>query len=456
MKTSHVTFFRKGRNWLLAACLLTTLPAASLRGDTAASLRGETAADLSLEQAVHLALERNERALAADEQWRAAQGRAAQARAYFFPAVTFSGSLTRRPNAVERQIDDQVITIQSQNALSGNAMLNWILFNPAVIPNYRQAQFAEKAQRFSSAETRRRLSFEVAAAFLATLTIDQVHEAAGRRLDYARKTLDAARARYAAGLVSVNDVTRTELEFATAEMGATQAQGEMQTAYLQLGYLLDAAIDGKLARPELLLAQAELPAVGSDTLLPGAQKLRLDLRALSWQARAQRALALEPSLQWLPSLNLTYQYRYTNEAGLTGRTTTWSAGLAMSWTLFDGFGRHGAYKEAKALAHIADLNLRSASRQVDFEVRDGLVSLASQQASLKMALVALDAANKNASEIAELYRQGLSNALQVADANVSLFEAEVEVARQRNGLALALLNLRAAQGLDPFGKEPSL
>ena len=88
-------------------------------------------------------------------------------------------------------------------------------------------------------------------------------------------------------------------------------------------------------------------------------------------------------------------------------------------------------------------------------MRDGLVSLSSQQASLKMALVALDAAHKNAAEIAELYRQGLSNALQVADANVRLFEAEVEVARQRNGLALALLNLRAAQGLDPFGKEPT-
>jgi outer membrane protein TolC len=280
--------------------------------------------------------------------------------------------------------------------------------------------------------------------------------AAGRRLDYAGKTLEAARARYAAGLVSVNDVTRAELEYATAEMGSTQTQGEVQTAYLQLGYLLDATIDGKLALPELLLAQAELPASGAGELLPGAQERRLDLRALSWQARARRALVIEPSLEWLPSLSLAGQYRYTNEAGLTGKTTTWSAGLVMSWALFDGFGRNGRYKEAKARAQIADLDLRGAERQLDLEVRGGLVSLASQQASLKMALVALDAASKNASEIAELYRQGLSNALQVADANVSLFEAEVEVARQRNGLALALLNLRAAQGLDPFGKEPSL
>ncbi len=414
------------------------------------------AEELSLEQAVQLALERNERSLAAGEQLRAAQGATAQARAYFFPAVSLTGNLTRRPNAVERELNGQTITIQSVNAISAYASLSWILFNPSVIPNYRQALFTEKSQRYSTAEIRRRLSFEVAAAFLATLTLDQVHDAAGHRLDYAASTLAAARARYAAGLVSVNDVTRAELEYATAEMGATQTQGEVQTAYLQLGFLLDSDIDGKLAMPGLLLAQAELPAAQDNEMLPGARERRLDLRALSWQAKARQAMLLVPGLEWLPSLSLTGQYRYTNEAGLTGRSTTWSAGLGLSWALFDGFGRSGAYKEAKALARQAELGLRGASRQADLEVRDGLVSLASQQASLKKALIALEAARKNAVEIAELYRQGLSNSLQVADANVSHFEAEVEVARQRNGLAMALLNLRAAQGFDPFGKEPAL
>ena len=386
---------------------------------------------------------------------RAASGRLAQARAYFFPAVSFTGSYTRRPYEVKRDLNDESITIQSQNAISGYASLNWILFNPAVIPSYRQALFSDRAQRYSSADARIRLSFEVAAAYLTTLTMDQVHEAAGHRFEYAGKTLDAARARYAAGLVSVNDVTRAELEYATAEMGSTQAEGEVQTAYLQLGFLLDTVIGGKLTSPELMLAQAEMPAAGAGDLLPGAQERRLDLRALTWNARAQRALVLEPKLEWLPSLSLTSQYRYTNEAGLTGRSTTWSAGLALSWPLFDGFGRLGAYRERKAQARLADLNLRAAGRQLELQVRDSLVSLSNQQASLKMALVALGAARKNAAETAELYRQGLSNALQVADANVRLFEAEVEVARQRNGLALALLNLRAAQGLDPFGKEPT-
>jgi outer membrane protein TolC len=411
---------------------------------------------LSLEQAVQLALSRNERALAAGEQMAVAQGLVTQARAYFFPAISLTGNYTRRPNAVERELNGQAITIQSLNALSGYAALSMILFDPYGIPIYRQASLENRAQRYSSAEVMRQLSFEVASAFLTTMTIDQVYEATGHRLEYAGKTLDAARARYAAGLVSVNDVTRAELEYATAEMGRTQTQGEVQTAYLELGYLLDKDIEGKLAAPELLLAQAEQPAASASDLLAGAESRRLDLRALAWHAKAQHALALQPSLKWLPSLSLSSQYRYTNEAGLTGKSTTWSAGLALNWSIFDGFLRNGEYKQYRALARLADLNVQGTTRRLALEVRDSLVKLTSQQASLNKAQVAMAAAHKNAAETAELYRQGLSNALQVADANVSLFEGEVEVARQRNGLAMALLNLRAAQGLDPFGKEPKI
>ena len=166
---------------------------------------------LSLEQAVQLALSRNERALAAGEQMRVAEGRVTQARAYFFPAISLTGNYTRRPNAVERELNGQSITVQSLNALSGYAALSMILFDRYGIPTYRQAALENRAQRFSSAEVKRQLSFEVSSAFLTTLTMDQVYEATGHRLEYAGKTLDAARARYAAGLVSVNDVTRAEL-----------------------------------------------------------------------------------------------------------------------------------------------------------------------------------------------------------------------------------------------------
>jgi outer membrane protein TolC len=415
-------------------------------------------AGLTLETAVRLALTRNERALAAGAQIRAAEARVTRARSYFMPTLTTTGTYTRRPFEVKRTVGDTDIVIQSYNAIGAVAQVNMTLFDARSIPALLQANSARDAQRFASAESLRQLSFEVSNAFLATLGTDQVLEASRNRFEYARQALESARARYSAGLVSVNDVTRAELEYATAEMGVIQVKGQVETTYLELGFLLDdpETARKKLVIPEFLLREAEDGPPVVERMIAEAQDRRLDLGSLRYQAKAQRALMIEPTLRWLPSLSFNGQYRYTNESGLTGRSTNWNLGLTLSWAVFDGFSRNADYKERKALAVLADLDVKTAMRKVELDVRDALVSLDNQRATLKQAVVARDVARKNATETAELYRQGLGTALQAADANVRLFEAEVELVRERYGLGIAFLNLEAALGLDPFGKEPTL
>jgi outer membrane protein TolC len=308
----------------------------------------------------------------------------------------------------------------------------------------------------AAAESRRQLAFEVSQAFLATLGTAQVQEASNRRLAFARQSLEAAKARYAAGLASINDVTRAELEYATAEVGVTQVKGQVETSILQLGYLLDApdAVRGRLVVPEFLIEAASAEAANSEALVEEALARRLDVGSLRWLASSQRTLAKVPMLGWLPALSASGQYRITNEASFNNRTWNWNVGATLSWTLFDGLARFADRRERQALAKLADLGVQAATRRVDVEVREALVSLENQRASLKQASVAYDVAKKNAAETAELYRQGLASALEVADANVSLFEAEVGLVQERYGLGVAFLNLEGALGLDPFGKEP--
>jgi outer membrane protein TolC len=413
---------------------------------------------LTLETAIQMALTRNERSLAADELVITAQARVARARSYFLPSLTATGVYTRRPFEVKRTVQNAEIVIQKYNALSGVAALNLTLFDSHGIPALRQAKADRTAEQYASAESKRELAFEVSNAFLMTLGVDQVLEAARHRYEYAKQAYDAARARYSAGLVGVNDVTRAELEYATAEMGITQVQGQVETTYLQLGNLLGdpAATKKNLEIPELLLQAAEEKSLEVGPLVAEAQNRRLDLNSLRYRAQAQHALMLEPTLRWFPSLSLNAQYRYTNEPGLSGRSTNWNAGLTLTWALFDGFARNADYREQRSLAYLADLDVKAAMRQVDLEVREALVSLTNQRASFKQASIANEVAKRNAKEIAELYRQGLASALEVADANVRLFEAEVTLVQERYGLAIAYLNLEAALGLDPFGKEPAL
>ena len=308
----------------------------------------------------------------------------------------------------------------------------------------------------SAAESRRQLAFEVSQAFLATLGTSQVREASVRRFAFAKQNLEAAKARFAAGLASVNDVTRAELEYATAEVGVTQVQGQVETSTLQLGYLLDApdAVRGPLVVPEFLIEAASAEAANAEALVDEALARRLDVGSLRWLASAQHSLAKVPMLDWLPTAQRQRPVQHHQRAQLQQQELELDRRRDAELDPLRRLARFGQRKEQKALAKLADLDLQAATRRVDVEVRQALVSLANQRASLKQATVAQDVARKNAAETTELYRQGLASALQVADAIVSLFEAEVALVQERYGLGVAFLNLEAALGLDPFGKEP--
>jgi len=245
---------------------------------------------LTLEQAVQMALTGNERALAADQRVAAAESRLSKARAYFMPNVNVTGNYTRRPFEVQRTIGNQQIIVQSLNALSGFASFSMTIFDARSIPTLVQTSSDRSSEWYASAETKRGLSFEVSNAFLATLGVDQVLEASRHRLDYARQNLEAAKARYSAGLVSSNDVTRAELEYATAEKGVIQVQGQVETTYLELGYLLNSPIPKKLKVPDFLLQAVEEKPLAVDQLIPEAQARRPDVISLRWRAKAQPEL----------------------------------------------------------------------------------------------------------------------------------------------------------------------
>jgi len=440
---------RSGRARLLGAALLglaLLLPSLAVAQDD----------PLTLDEAVKLALERNERAKSTWEEVVAANARLAQARSFFLPSITSTSTYTRRAYETRRVVGETEVIIQRYNALSETIALNQTLFDARSLTSLAAVRARRDADVATAAENRRQLAFEVGQAFLATLGTTQVREASARRFTFAGQNLEAARARFAAGLASVNDVTRAELEYATAEVGLTQVKGQVETSTLQLGHLLDApeAVRGPLVVPEFLIEAASAEAADSEGLIEEALARRLDVGSLRSLASAQRSLSRLPMLGWLPSVSASGRYSLTNEASFNNRNWNWSIGATLSWSLFDGGARFGQSREQRALARLADLDLQAATRKVDVEVREALVSLASQRASLRQATVAHEVAKKNAAETTELYRQGLASALEVADANVRLFEAEVALVQERYGLGVAFLNLEAALGLDPFGKEP--
>lgn len=424
------------------------------RAESAPSSVQPSQAALTLERAVSLAAERNESALAAQQRAEAARARVSRARAFFFPELTASGTYTRRSNQSTRNVGGEEVVLQRFNAFGASFVARATLFDARGFPMYRAARLEGEASGLDAVEARRQVSFEAANAFLVSLADQQVFQAAEQRLAYARKSLEDARARAEAGLASTNDVTRAELEVASAEVQLTNTRNTAQTSRLELGYLLVEPVEGTLSQPDTLLTDAARPLTAYESLAQGATERRPDLLSTRLRVQSLEASALEPLARLLPVIGASYTYRLTNEAGLTGRTGDGFFGVDLSWSLFDGGERYAERRERVALARAAKLEEQASTRRVDVDIQRARVGLENAQAALSQSDLAVRAARQNAEEQGILYRQGLSTALTVADAAVSLFEAEVAQAQSRYSLGVALLGLRAAVGLDPLGKEP--
>lgn len=411
---------------------------------------------LTLEKALEAVVERNERARIADADKEAAAGRLKQARAFFFPTVSLNGNYTRRAFENTRDINGTQVPLTQINAFSATAQMKWTLFDARNIPLYRAASANLRASEHLSREDHRLLAFEVADAFLQTIAADALLKAAEKHTEVAQQALKDAQARQTAGLAGTNDVTLAQLEASTAEVNRTEAVGRATSARVSLGYLLDVptAKVQTLTEPESLVTTANAqPLEVEAATVAQAQEHRSDVLALKESAVAAGHAADEPSMRWVPSLSATGQARATNETGLAGRALDGYLGFDLTWVLFDGGDRYGARDALLAQARAATLQARLRERKVAVDVENALVALRTSRAGLLQARIAEEIATRNATESGLLYRQGLTSALQLADASARQFEASAIHVQKRYAVVLALLDVRAALGLDPLGRE---
>ncbi len=405
---------------------------------------------MTLEKVIGMAVAGRETVQAEMQRTEAADSRLDRARALFFPDVTLSGTYTRRAYETKRMVGGELVTVQSRNALNANATLSMTLFDARNFPLHRQAKLQLNAAKLTLADTRRQVAFEAATTYLDVLSAENVVAAAERRLDLAKQTLDQAAQRSRSGLAGSNDATRAELEWVSAERDLARVQGDLQRARLMLEYVINGKIAGALTEPTELIGRAQRTRAIADS--QKAREQRLDLQAARAQALALDAAADEPGLRWVPTVGLLGQVRTTNEAGLNNRDVDGFVAVTATWVLWDGGERRAEEAEKRALASASEFEVKALDRQVEREVKEALVLLSTGQTAQRQAEAAARAARQNSKETNELYRQGLSTALAQADANLRLFEAEVERIRARYDTARAFLELRRALGLDPMGR----
>ena len=401
--------------------------------------------DLSLQSVVKLALSRNERAEIAEQSLISADAAVTKARAAFLPSITLSAGETLRPEQVE---SNGRVALRS-NAASAALTVNQTLLNAGAFPLYSAAKHNYDSARFSHDDQRRQLAFDAARAFFSVVAQQRVLKAANSRRDLASATLNDTQVRASSGLVSSNDVTRSEIERAAAEQSTINADNALQASRLNLEFLIAAPteIETDLAAP----AQSLAPLNHS---LPGLVNLaiatRPDLAALRASAASASAAADEPGLRFVPTLSAAAQARTQDQAIVGNRYVDTTLSINFNWQIWDGGSRSADSTSRGAAYRATELQLHSLARRVETDVRVAVAELSAARASLIAAQQGQDAARRSEEETSVLYKQGLAKAIELVNGNSSKFDAEVAVAAAELNVRQAELDLRAALGLFPL------
>jgi outer membrane protein TolC len=319
------------------------------------------------------------------------------------------------------------------------------LIVPSAYPALKAAKRTEEAGRANFAVTDAQVLYSTAQAYYACAGADELVEARRHAVMVAKKALDNARARLAAGVVNRVEVTRAELQLVRAEQALVESQDTAAQTYRALGTIMN------VHEPLRVIAAEPAPAATApvETLTAQALQLRPEFTALAKTIDGNRLTVTSNWLRWAPTVSAFGTLRAFNYAGFSGDNYAWAIGVQLDWALYDGGIRDAQRKLAVAQRLENEAKLDLLRDQVRDDVANAERALSTRRRALETARRSLELSKETLDLVQVQHDAGTATQLDLLQAQDNLVGAEVTMAQARFDLSLGGLQLERLSGSFP-------
>lgn len=384
--------------------------------------------DPKLQELIRIALEENQDLMVAVERIVQARARVGFVRADLFPRVDLSTDWTRFEQSREAFPNNPAPGDNNANLYGMSLDMTWEL---DVFGRIRRATEAERALLLATEEARRAVAISLVAA-VATAYVEL--RDADLRLEIARRTLgtraesyDLARVRFEGGLTSEKDPNQAQAEYRRVEVTVFQLEQLVRQKENELSVLLGRG-PGPIARgsrlPDLPVA-LRVPAGLPSELLDR----RPDLRAAEEELHAATADVGAAKALLFPRFALTAGYGTAStelDAVFAGSSQAWSVASGLVQPIFNA-GRNLrrvdiAESQMRQSLHLYERSVIQALR----EVEDSLIAWEKTGQQRASQGIRVQAERKVVQLATVRYEGGVTDYLEVLDAQRNLFSAELD------------------------------
>lgn len=296
------------------------------------------------------------------------------------------------------------------------------------------------------------LVLEVTTAYLTLVTARESDRVLTEGLAAYDAHLRDARNRLELGLAASSEVLSVQVERDRAELARLRAGHQASVANANLLRLTGLPQDASLEPSEPL--DAQLPQEMAEdvaALTAEAANVRPELLSLRARLAAAEAGVRAARSVFFPQAAALAAYDYANpnsrvlplQAHWKG---TWSLGLNLAWTAFDGGRTSAAVAQARAQADALRNQLEDLARWVRLEVKARILDRTTAAAALQVAGRSLESAQENLRVSRDRYREGVMLSSELLDAETALLRAGLDHTAARAQLRLAQAQLDRAVG----------
>lgn len=414
---------------------------------------------LTLRDAVATAERSSPTAVTARERVAEAEAKSRQAGALFYPVVRITSSYSQSDNPVNVFM---YALNQGQFELTPDlnnpeAADNWLVSGQAAIrlfsggrdlANRSAARAAARGLGNLRSLAVNELTMQVTRSYLQVLTAAEFLRSAQATVAAYRESEKVMTSRVEAGTALKTELLNIQVQLARAEERLLQAQNSQALAKEGL---------------RLVMGLEELPASDFESLeslsIPEPTNLeasdRPEVLAQTAFADAAQAQLRAAKGGYLPAVSAFASIDRYQGWTYDGDKSSWSAGLTLEWTLFDGFYTPGAVSEKRANLKAAEEAVRQSRLQTSVELRSAGFSVREATQRVNVMDRAVTLARESANLTRQRFAQGLALSSHVIDAEDSLVQAEFGLAQARADRLLAIATLRRALALPITGDPQS-
>jgi outer membrane protein TolC len=388
------------------------------------------------------------------EAFKQAQSRSAQARAALLPDLSAAFSDQSRTSNLAAMGLHFTVPIPGfqfpsfvgpYSTMDARVSASQSIFDFASIRRFQASKTAVSAAKSEVNAAEEQVAARVARAYLAAVkaTVDVETAEANVTLSLAVQT--QAENQKNAGTGTGIEITRAKVQLANDRQRLLVAQNARRSAYLQLLRAMGLRLDSELALTDKL----EFLPVDPVTLEQAkalAVKERPDYRAQQERESNARLAASATKLERLPSVAAFGDYG-ANGTGLDNALPTRTYGISVKLPLFDGGRRDARRVEADSQYRAEKVRTNDLKEQIDLDVRLALDELRSATDEVTVAKDGLDLAGNELTQARRRYEAGVTNSLEVTDAQTRL-----ERARDNQTAALFNYNLARIDLAEAMGK----